>query len=148
MKQKHRPENYLTTDIIYRHDPTPGIVLITRRNPPYGIAIPGGFLEEDVTLAENAMKELREETGIDALINKKDFFDVYDALQRDPRGRMVSHVYAIHGNAEPRAGDDAATAKVYSLSEIISSLEKNKFAFDHEKILCDYLKEKGYLKQM
>ncbi|MBI2666260.1 NUDIX hydrolase [Candidatus Woesearchaeota archaeon] len=148
MTQKHRPQNHLTTDIIYHHNSTPGIVLITRKNPPYGIAIPGGFLEEDVTLAENAMKELQEETGIVALITKKNLFNIYDTPNRDPRGRMVSHVYAIEGNALPTAGDDAATARVYSIAEIVSSLQQNKFAFDHEKILCDYLKEKRYLKQM
>lgn len=131
-----------TTDAIIEH--RRGIVLITRRNPPYGIAIPGGFAEGGLTLEENVRKEALEETGLTMVVKGKIPFAIYDAPDRDPRGHMISIAYAGAGYGELNAGDDAAGARVYSLDEVRHLISGGEIggmglAFDHAKILGDYI---------
>jgi ADP-ribose pyrophosphatase YjhB (NUDIX family) len=130
-----------TTDIIiqYNDGKKQGIVLITRKNPPYGLALPGGFAEYGISLEDNAKKEAIEETGLDIDILYPNEPTVYSSPDRDPRGHMISHTYIAEGKGKLRAGDDAKTAVLYSIQELEDMLDKDKFAFDHEDIIKDYL---------
>ncbi len=131
-----------TTDAIIDYEG--GIVLITRKNPPYGLAIPGGFAEAGLTLEENVRKEAMEETGLTMVVKGRKPFAIYDAPDRDPRGHMISVAYAGAGYGELRAGDDAARARVYSIDEVKHLISGCRIggaglAFDHAKILGDYI---------
>ncbi|MFH1174412.1 MAG: NUDIX hydrolase [archaeon] len=131
----------LATDIIiqYEQKEKSGIILIKRKNPPYGLAIPGGFAEYGLSLEDNARKEAKEETGLDIIIKKdQQPFLVCSNPERDPRTHVVSVVYVAKGKGFLRAGDDAKDAMLYSLDEI-RALSPDAFAFDHYAILKAYL---------
>jgi 8-oxo-dGTP diphosphatase len=125
---------YLTTDAIIEYDDgkKQGIVLIERKNPPYGWALPGGFHEIGLTSKENAMKEAKEETGLDTTILH--MLGVYDDPRRDVRAHTVTIVYAAKGHGKLNAGDDAKNAKVFNEDD----MPWDKIAFDHAKIIKDY----------
>lgn len=108
------------------------IILIRRRNPPHGWALPGGFVEYGESLETAAVREAKEETGLDITLIRQ--FHTYSDPTRDPRGHTVSTVFIARGRGTPLAGDDAGDVRTVSLAELPSSL-----AFDHEKILADYL---------
>ena len=108
------------------------IVLIRRRNPPHGWALPGGFLEYGESLEAAAVREAKEETGLDVVLDRQ--LHTYSDPGRDPRGHTVSTVFIARARGTPRAGDDAGDTRVSRLTELPSPL-----AFDHEKILADYL---------
>jgi len=132
-----------TTDIIIEYNN--GVVLITRRNPPYGLAIPGGFSEYGLSLEENATKEAKEETGLDVVIeNPEKPFCVHSNPDRDPRGHMISITYIAKGYGNLRAGDDAKTAGVYSLEQVVELVKQKSLVFDHSNILEKYLKHRGF----
>ena len=107
------------------------VLLVTRRNEPFKglLALPGGFVEEDELLVEAACRELAEETGV--LVEELFFVDVFDSVDRDPRGRVVSVAFATQLAKKPSvvAGSDAASASWTSLDEI------DLLAFDHNNIL-------------
>jgi ADP-ribose pyrophosphatase YjhB (NUDIX family) len=133
----------LTTDIIitYENKGRDGLILISRKNPPYGLALPGGFAEYGLTLKENAIKEAKEETGLNVLILDGDKpFLVRSDPERDPRNHIVTVVYVAEGRGTLMAGDDASTAGLYTFREIENLLGHNKFAFDHEYIIREYLR--------
>lgn len=134
------------TDIIieYSNNEKSGIILITRKFQPYGIALPGGFAELNISLDQNAIKEAKEETGLEVIIEKPENpFMVLSNPNRDPRDHIISHVYVGKGTGTLKAGDDAKTANLYSINEVKELLQTVPFAFDHEKILKRYLQEKG-----
>jgi 8-oxo-dGTP diphosphatase len=108
------------------------IVLIRRRNPPPGWALPGGFLEYGESLEAAAAREAKEETGLDVELLRQ--LHTYSNPSRDPRGHTVSTVFIARARGTPQAGDDAGEVRVCHLSQLPSPL-----AFDHEKILADYL---------
>jgi 8-oxo-dGTP diphosphatase len=120
-----------TVDVIIE---TPGgeIVLIERKNPPPGWALPGGFVDEGETLAEAARREAHEETGLE--VELVELFHCYSDPRRDPRKHTVSTVFIGRpvGDAEPTGGDDAARAQRFGLDEL------PELAFDHGTILADY----------
>lgn len=115
------------------------ILLIKRLNPPYQDlwALPGGFLEPNETLLEGAERELLEETGTTPVFSL--FVGIYDGVERDPRGRVITAAFVGFTDSENFvAGDDAKSAKWHSIDEL------PEFAFDHNHIVRDALKLIGY----
>lgn len=125
---------FITADIII--EVGGGIVLIERSNPPFGWAIPGGFLDYGETLENCAVREAKEETGLD-IYDLEQLF-TYSEPKRDPRFHTVTTVFVAKANGSPKAGDDAQNAKVVPMDE----LENLKLAFDHHDVLQDYKKFK------
>ncbi len=111
-----------------------GIVLIERSNPPFGWALPGGFVDYGESLEEAVIREAKEETGLDLGDLKQ--FHTYSKPGRDPRFHTISTVYIGRGVGEPKSGSDAANLKVVKIKE----LKNYNFAFDHKQIIEDYLK--------
>jgi O-acetyl-ADP-ribose deacetylase (regulator of RNase III)/ADP-ribose pyrophosphatase YjhB (NUDIX family) len=110
-----------------------GIVIIQRSNPPFGWALPGGFVDYGESLEEAVKREAKEETGLDLTEIKQ--LHTYSDPKRDPRFHTIGTVFIAKAKGKPQAGDDAAGLKVVSLKD----LKKYDFAFDHKKILEDYL---------
>lgn len=110
-----------------------GIVIIQRSNPPFGWALPGGFVDYGESLEEAVVREAKEETSLDITDIKQ--FHTYSNPKRDPRFHTIGTVFTAKAKGIPEAGDDAAGLKVIALKDI----EKYDFAFDHKEILRDYL---------
>lgn len=119
----------LTVDIIIKRQT--GIVLIKRKNDPYKghYALPGGFVDVGETVEHAAIREAKEETGLDIEIVK--LVGIYSDRARDPRGHAVSICYLAIGRGELCAGDDAA----HALS--VSPLSIPHLAFDHDQMIED-----------
>ena len=129
-----RPETpALTVDIIIALRDRPGrpIVLIERAHPPEGWALPGGFVDVGETVEHAAVREAREETGLN--VELKGLLGCYSAPERDPRGHTASLVYMAEAEGEPQGQDDAKDAAVFVPDRIGVPL-----AFDHALILEDY----------
>ena len=112
----------------------PSVLLIRRRNPPLGWAIPGGFVEPDEDLIDAARRELCEETGLE--LSELEQLATFGHPNRDPRGRTISVVYGarLQHAAHPAAGDDAADARWFPLGALPADL-----AFDHATVLAQAL---------
>ena len=110
------------------------IVLIERRNPPHGWALPGGFVDYGESYEAAAAREAKEETGLTVVGLRQ--FHTYSAPDRDPRGHTASTVFIGRAEGLPRAGDDAARAELFAQDSL------PQLAFDHGKILADYFKSK------
>jgi len=121
-----------TVDIIIEID-SKGIVLIKRKNPPYGWAIPGGFVDYGESLEEAALREAKEETNLDVNLIKQ--FHTYSDPERDPRYHTISTVYIAKANGIPQAMDDAIEIGIFTESNL-----PDEIAFDHRSILSDYFK--------
>lgn len=120
-----------TVDIIISH-PGRGIVLVKRRFPPYGWALPGGFVDYGETVENAARREAKEETGIEVLLG--DLVGVYSDPSRDARLHTISTVFAARC-VDPdtlQSGDDAAEALFFPLNGL------PELAFDHGAIVQDY----------
>jgi len=122
---------YVTVDAII--EMPEGIVIIKRSNPPFGWALPGGFVDNAESLEDAVIREAKEETDLDLIQLKQ--FHTYSDPARDPRFHTIGTVFIAKAKGIPKAGDDAADIKVIKVSQI----EKLEFAFDHKKILQDYL---------
>lgn len=107
------------------------VVLVLRRNPPAGWAIPGGFVEVGEPVEIAAAREAFEETGLE--VELSELFHVYSDPQRDPRFHTISVVFIGRASGQPSAGDDAAQADVFGEDDLPTDL-----AFDHRQILTDY----------
>ncbi len=129
-----RPETpLLAVDLIIRLPGAQGrIVLIERRNPPPGWALPGGFVDLGEMAEAAAVREAREETRLE--VRLRCLLGCYSAPDRDPRGHTASVVYVADGRGEPRACDDARDLRLVDPREPGLPL-----AFDHRRILDDYL---------
>lgn len=112
-----------------------GIVLIQRRNRPYGWALPGGFVEYGETVAAAAVREAREETGLTVTLTE--LLHVYSDPERDPRQHTLGVVFIGSASGTPRAGDDAAAVAVFTEHTLPAPL-----AFDHGTIVADYYRYK------
>jgi 8-oxo-dGTP diphosphatase len=106
------------------------VVLVRRKNPPPGWALPGGFVEEGETLEAAAAREAKEETGLDVTLT--DLLYVYSDPRRDPRRHTLSAVYMGRAAGEPEGADDAAEARGFAWSALPGPI-----AFDHAEILAD-----------
>ena len=122
----------LTVDIIIEMRDRPGrpIVLIERRHPPPGWALPGGFVDVGERLEAAAVREAREETGLE--VRLKCLLGCYSDPARDSRGHTVSAVYIAEAEGEPRAMDDASNLALHDPAK------PPPLAFDHDLILADY----------
>ena len=122
-----------TVDILIELDGRPGtIVLIERKHEPHGWAIPGGFVDEGEWLADAAVREAQEETGLD--VELRELFHCYSDPARDPRSHTVSTVFLARAAGEPVGADDAASARVFDLDALPAPI-----CFDHGRILADYI---------
>ena len=119
----------LTVDIIIRYQE--GIVLIERKNPPYGWALPGGFVEVGESLENAAIREAKEETSLDIKLVEQ--FHAYSDPRRDFRFHTATVVFLADGNGSVHGKDDAKRADVFSESAMPSDM-----AFDHKMIMSDY----------
>jgi 8-oxo-dGTP diphosphatase len=123
----------LTVDVIIELEERPGsIILIRRKNPPAGWALPGGFVDYGETVEAAARREAREETGL--VVDDLRQFHTYSDPGRDPRGHMVSVVFTAKAAGTPRGGDDARLAKAFATDDLPEDI-----VFDHRKIIEDYL---------
>lgn len=118
-----------TVDIIIEIDSQ--VVLIKRKNPPHGWALPGGFVDYGESLEAAAIREAKEETGLD--IYNLQLLGCYSDPARDNRMHTISTVYVAQASGIPQAGDDAAELALFLPQELPTPL-----CFDHEKILTDY----------
>ncbi len=122
-----------TVDIIIElGGPDGGIVLIERKNPPPGWALPGGFVDYGETLEQAAVREAKEETSLDIALVRQ--FHAYSDPDRDPRGHTITTVFVATAEGVSQARDDARAVAVFPLEKIRLPL-----AFDHRKILDDYI---------
>ena len=126
---------FVTVDAIIKVEG--GIVLIERSNPPLGFALPGGFVDYGESLEDAVCREAREETGLELL--ELEQFHTYSDPSRDPRFHTITTVFSARAEGQPRAGDDAAAARVVPPGEIGGL----SFAFDHREVLLEWAKKRG-----
>lgn len=121
-----------TVDVVI-FDPLRGVVLIERRNFPSGWALPGGFVDSGERVETAAVREAREETGLDVVLTS--VLGVYSDPDRDPRQHTLSVVFTAQARNPDalQAGDDAGHARFFPLGDWPTPL-----AFDHAKILGDF----------
>ncbi len=113
--------------------PSRPIVLIERKYPPYGWAIPGGFMDVGERLEVTAIREALEEVCLN--VSLKALLGMYSNPARDDRGHTVSAVYVAEATGEPKAADDARNVAIFDLQHLPEPL-----AFDHAQVLEDYRK--------
>ncbi len=121
-----------TVDIIIEIE-SKGFVLIRRKNPPYGWAIPGGFVDYGESLEEAAIREAKEETNLDVELVRQ--FHTYSDPRRDLRHHSISTVFIGKTKGKPQAKDDALEIGIFNESTL-----PDEIAFDHRSILSDYFK--------
>ena len=128
---------YLTTDGIVEvyngSEELLGIVLIQRKYPPVGMALPGGFVEIGEKVEDACIREMKEEISLDVEI--KELLGVYSDPKRDKRFHTVSVVYVCKSYGTPKGADDAKEAYLVPINE----LKLDSLVFDHGEILRDYL---------
>lgn len=118
-----------TVDIII--ETKGGIVLIQRKNPPYGWALPGGFVDYGESLEEAAVREAKEETSLDITLLKQ--MHTYSDPSRDSRFHTITTVYIAKSEGTLKADDDAKECGIFNKSNIPEPI-----VFDHKDILMDY----------
>jgi 8-oxo-dGTP diphosphatase len=128
-----------TVDIIIELSDRPyrPIVLIERRNSPFGWAIPGGFIDYGESAETAAAREAAEETSLQVKLIKQ--FHVYSDPARDPRKHTISIVFLAEAIGQPQAADDAKSVGVFTAWETPKAL-----CFDHDRILHDYWRYRHY----
>ena len=130
MKTSHSVRNPLpTVDLIIEFDD--GIILIKRKNPPDGWALPGGFVEYGESIESASIREAREETGLDVELARQ--FHTYSDPKRDPRHHTITTVFVARAHGRPLAGDDAKEIGIFRRENL-----PDQIAFDHRDIINDY----------
>jgi 8-oxo-dGTP diphosphatase len=130
----------LTVDIVIElgrdsgseRDSGPRIVLVKRKNPPHGWALPGGFVDYGETVEAAAVREAYEETGLRVQLVRQ--IHTYSEPARDPRGHTVSVVFLARASGEPKGGDDASVAKAFDPAGLPQDV-----VFDHRQVVEDYV---------
>lgn len=121
-----------TVDVIIELDG--GIVLIERKNPPFGWALPGGFVDYGESFEQAAVREAYEETGLRVTLAEQ--FHTYSDPGRDPRMHTATTVFIATATGTPQAADDARRVGIFSRDNL------PELAFDHARILADYFRRK------
>jgi 8-oxo-dGTP diphosphatase len=123
----------LAADAIIELIDRPGrpIVLIERKNPPHGWAIPGGFVDVGERVETAAVREALEETALEVTLRA--LLGIYSDPARDPRGHTVTAVYIAEARGTPQAHDDALNIGVFAPEDLPEPL-----VFDHARVLADY----------
>lgn len=134
MEEKKYRNPIPTVDIIIELEDK-GMILILRKNPPPGWAIPGGYVDYGESLETAAVREAKEETSLDVTLIRQ--FHTYSDPGRDPRGHTVSTVYIARAKGVPRAQDDAKEIQIFTKDNL-----PDEIAFDHRQILEDYFSGK------
>ena len=119
-----------TVDVIIETEG--GIVLIERKNPPHGWALPGGFVDYGECYEDAARREAEEETGLRVTLSEQ--FHTYSDPKRDARQHTASTVFIATADGQPVAADDAVRAGVFGPDNLPA------LAFDHARILSDYFR--------
>ena len=158
-KKKNYPRPYLTADLVVFSPNLDEVLLIKRGGHPFlgRWAFPGGFANADESVNQTALRELREETGISTL-TEEDIYEIglFSTPRRDPRGWVVSDVYAAKvdpASTAVQAGDDASQAQWFKLEFtedaftltkddicLMGDDNKSDLAFDHNRILMKSIK--------
>ena len=128
-----------TVDVIIEYEEErekKGIVLILRKNPPIGWALPGGFVDYGESLEEAAFREANEETGLEVFDLRQ--FHAYSDPRRDPRHHTISTVFTARARGCYGASDDATAVDIFTMERLPRNM-----AFDHAEILKDYIEGKG-----
>ena len=125
----------LAADTIIELTDIPGrpIILIERANPPFGWAIPGGFVDVGEIIEKAAVREAHEEVSLEVRLIA--LLGIYSDPARDTRGHTVTAVYVAEAEGIPVAADDAKNCRAFNLDELPEILE-----FDHAQVLSDYKK--------
>ena len=133
MKEKWKPVTpLLTVDAVVE---TPnGIVLIKRKNPPFGWALPGGFVEVGETVENAVIRELFEETNL--AISDPKLIGVYSDPKRDPRFHTATVAFSAKSIQIPKAGDDAKEVRIFPKDNLPANI-----VFDHPTIISDFLQK-------
>ncbi len=130
MKSSNNLRNPIpTVDIIIEYNR--GIILIKRKNPPEGWALPGGFVGYGESLESAATREAKEETGLDIELLRQ--FHTYSDPKRDPRHHTITTVFIAKSRGRAVAGDDAKEIGIFSKDNLPAQI-----AFDHRDILNNY----------
>jgi ADP-ribose pyrophosphatase YjhB (NUDIX family) len=118
-----------TVDLIIEYNE--GIILIKRKNPPEGWALPGGFVDYGETLEAAAVREAKEETGLNVELLRQ--FHAYSDPKRDPRHHTITIVFIARAKGKAIAGDDAKEIGISNKNTL-----PDQIAFDHRDIINDY----------
>lgn len=126
-----------TVDIIIEVDEADKnrLILIKRKNPPRGWALPGGFVDYGESLEEAAVREAKEETSLDISLMHQ--LHTYSDPDRDPRHHTITTVYVASAKGTAKAMDDAENIGIFDETDLPENL-----VFDHGKILKDYFEWK------
>ncbi len=131
VKQYRNP--FPTVDIVIEQENE--IVLVLRKNPPHGWALPGGFIDYGESAEQAAVREAKEETGLDVVLTG--LLGVYSDPDRDPRFHTITVVFTATATGTPHAADDAADLGLFPEGGIPAAM-----AFDHGKIVRDYFRRR------
>ncbi len=130
METSSNPGNPIPTiDLIIEYNK--GIILINRKNPPEGWALPGGFVDYGESLEAAAVREAKEETGLDVELLRQ--FHAYSDPKRDPRHHTITIVFIAKAEGQAIAGDDAKEIGLFNKDTL-----PDQIAFDHRDIINDY----------